>query len=184
MPDADADRIIRSLHQSQWVVSGKLRDQVISFQLKNQFEPLGVLENYLPEDKQSDGHAAHLVWRNPYVDSDSPPKHRLPRDVESVRIATCQLQSRAVSGFDEFMKQVEYFVDVAADYEADFIVFPEMFTVMLLNRAKSQVLRLSAIVILIANVMVMIRLGLVAAVVAGAVGLVVADEAGEESSAS
>jgi hypothetical protein len=25
MPDADADRIIRSLHQSGWVVSGKLR---------------------------------------------------------------------------------------------------------------------------------------------------------------
>src|SRR3546814_2760168 len=34
------------------VVHGKLRDQVISFQLKNQFEPLGVLENYLPEDRQ------------------------------------------------------------------------------------------------------------------------------------
>lgn len=47
-----------------------------------------------------------MVWRNPYVDSDSPPKHRLPRDVESVRIATCQLQSRAVSGFDEFIKQI------------------------------------------------------------------------------
>jgi len=59
------------------VVSGKLRDQVISFQLKNQFEPLGVLENYLPEDKQSDGHAAHLVWRNPYVDPDEAPEMRV-----------------------------------------------------------------------------------------------------------
>ena len=28
MPDADADRIIRSLHQSQWVVSGKLRQEL------------------------------------------------------------------------------------------------------------------------------------------------------------
>jgi len=28
MPDADADRVIRSLHQSQWVVSGKLRQEL------------------------------------------------------------------------------------------------------------------------------------------------------------
>src|SRR3546814_6394600 len=64
------------------VVHGKLRDQVISFQLKNQFEPLGVLENYLPEDRQSDGHAAHLVWRNPYVDPAEAPEMRVPRGVD------------------------------------------------------------------------------------------------------
>ncbi len=86
-----------------------------------------------------------MIWRNPYVDGDAPPKHRLPRDVESVRIATCQLQSRAVSGFDEFMKQIEYFVDVAADYEADFIVFPEMFTVMLLSAEPKELTPLEAI---------------------------------------
>ena len=115
------------------VVEGKIHDPVLRFQLANGFEPQGVLRRYLPEDKQSKTHAVRMVWRNPYVDSDAPPKHRLPRDVESVRIATCQLQARAVKDFDEFMRQVEYFVDVAADYEADFIVFPELFTLMLLS---------------------------------------------------
>lgn len=129
----------------QKVIDNKLHDPVLRFQLANGFEPEGILENYLPEDKRSRAFAVRMVWRNPYVDSASPPKHRLPRGVESVRIATCQLQSRAVSGFDEFMRHVEYFVDVAADYEADFIVFPEMFTLMLLSAEPKELTPLEAI---------------------------------------
>lgn len=127
------------------VIGNRIHDPVLRFQLANGFEPQGILPRYLPEDKASRGNAVRMVWRNPYVDSDAPPKHRLPRDVESVRIATCQLQSRAVSGFDEFMKQIEYFVDVAADYDADFIVFPEMFTVMLLSAEPKELTPLEAI---------------------------------------
>ena len=129
----------------QQVIDSKIHDPVLRFQLANGFEPQGILEGYLPEDKRSRAFAVRMVWRNPYVDTASPPKHRLPRDVESVRIATCQLQARAVSGFDEFIKQVEYFVDVAADYEADFIVFPEMFTLMLLSAEDKVLTPLEAI---------------------------------------
>jgi predicted amidohydrolase/ribosomal protein S18 acetylase RimI-like enzyme len=120
------------------VLEGKVHDPVLRFQLANGFEPDGVLHNYLPEDKQSKSNAVRMVWRNPYVDGNTPKKHRIPRDVESVRIATCQLQARAVADFDEFMKQIEYFVDVAADYEADFIVFPELFTLMLLSAEEQE----------------------------------------------
>lgn len=129
----------------QLVLDNRIHDPVLRFQLANGFEPQGVLKGYLPEDKRSRGHAVRMVWRNPYVDSASPPKHRLPRDVESVRIATCQLQARAVSGFDEFMRQIEYFVDVAADYEADFIVFPELFTLMLLSAEEKELTPIEAI---------------------------------------
>ena len=69
----------------------------------------------------------------------------MPRDVESVRIATCQLQARAVSGFDEFMRHVEYFVDVASDYESDFILFPELFTLMLLSAEEKELSPIEAI---------------------------------------
>nr|WP_298928649.1 bifunctional GNAT family N-acetyltransferase/carbon-nitrogen hydrolase family protein [uncultured Erythrobacter sp.] len=122
----------------QKVIDTKIHDPVLRFQLANGFEPHGILSDYLPEDKQSKANAVRMIWRNPYVDVDSPPKHRLPRDVESVRIATCQLQARAVADFDEFMKQIEYFVDVAADYESDFIVFPELFTLMLLSAEEEE----------------------------------------------
>ena len=115
------------------VRAGEFRDQVIGFQLANGFTPIGVLSKYLQFDKASDGFAAHMVWRNPYVDPNEPPAFRVPRDVESVRLATVQLQARAVKSFDEFVQNVEYFVDVAADYRSDFVVFPELFTMSLLS---------------------------------------------------
>jgi predicted amidohydrolase/ribosomal protein S18 acetylase RimI-like enzyme len=120
------------------VLQRKIRDPIIGFQIKNGFEPIGVLKNYLPEDRQSLGFAAHMVWRNPYVDPSEPPKFRVPRDVESVRVATCQFQARAVANFEEFIHNVEYFVDIASDYRADFIVFPELFTLQLLAYEKAK----------------------------------------------
>ncbi|PTQ11698.1 carbon-nitrogen hydrolase [Sphingomonas oleivorans] len=127
------------------VRAGKLRDPVIGFQIANGFEPIGVLPNYLPEDRRSCGFAAHMVWHNPYVDPNEDPKFRVPRGIESVRLATVQLQARAVKNFAEFVHNVEYFVDVAAGYRADFIVFPELFTLQLLAYEKEELSPVEAI---------------------------------------
>lgn len=127
------------------VIAGKLHDPVLRFQLANGFEPVGILAGYLPEDTKSKGNAVHMVWRNPFVDQEEGQRFRVPRGVESVRIATCQLQARAVKDFEEFCGQIEYFVDVAADYEADFIVFPELFTLMLLSFEEEELSPLEAI---------------------------------------
>ncbi|QDP18632.1 nitrilase-related carbon-nitrogen hydrolase [Sphingomonas xanthus] len=115
------------------VAAGEIHDPVIRFQLANGFEAVDVMEDYLPSDAKSLGNAALMVWRNPYVDHDQPKKFRVPRGVESVRIATCQLQARAVANFEEFISNIEYFVDVAAGYQSDFVVFPELFTLQLLS---------------------------------------------------
>ncbi len=127
------------------VIAGKIHDPVIRFQLANGFEPIGVLTDYVPSDKKSAGNAVHMVWRNPYVEADQPKETRIPRGVEAVRIATCQLQARAVADFDEFVGNIRYFVDVAADYGADFIVFPELFTLSLLSYEKKELSPLEAI---------------------------------------
>ncbi len=113
----------------------KIRDSVLSFQLRNGFEFLGILYDYLPDDKASLGHAAHLVWRNPQVAHDdsaerSETSNRLP---DAVRVATVQYELRRVKSFEEFEQYVEYFVDVVADYGADFVTFPELFTLQLLS---------------------------------------------------
>jgi predicted amidohydrolase len=50
-----------------------------------------------------------------------------------VRVATVQFQMRRISDRQEFAAQVEYFVAVAADYKADFVVFPELVTMELLS---------------------------------------------------
>lgn len=118
----------------------KIRDQVLNFQLANGFEVIGVLPNYLPEDRQSGGVASHMLWRNPLVTEaeearSAQPMGRLP---ESVRVATVQFQMRQISDVQAFEDQVEYFVDVASDYRSDFVVFPELFTLQLLAAEKKQ----------------------------------------------
>ncbi|MET0067572.1 MAG: GNAT family N-acetyltransferase [Candidatus Thiodiazotropha sp.] len=114
----------------------KKRDPVLSFQLHNGFEIIGVLANYLPEDRESLGYAVHLVWRNPKVDqSDQSAKEKNygTRQPDSVRVGTVQYMQRRVHSFEEFISFVAYFVDVVADYKGDFVVFPEMFTLQLLS---------------------------------------------------
>ena len=127
------------------VIAGKLHDPVLRFQLANGFEPERVMKNYLPEDKKSEANAVMMVWRNPYVERDQPVKKRLPRGVEAVRVATCQLQARAVADYDEFLRAIRYFVDVASDYESDFIVFHELFTLMLLSFEEKELSPVEAI---------------------------------------
>jgi predicted amidohydrolase/GNAT superfamily N-acetyltransferase len=117
------------------VAAAKVRDPTLGFQLRNGFEPIGVLERYLPGDRESLGYATHLVWRNP-----TRPGHPAQAEARSrgnlpdvVRVATVQYGQRRVASFEEFATQIEYFVDVAADYGADFVVFPELFTLQLLS---------------------------------------------------
>jgi len=114
----------------------KIIDPVLSFQLRNGFEVIGALKDYLPIDKESRGYAAHLVWWNPRItleeDKSSTQRARMP---DTVRVAAIQYQQRAVASFDEFATQVRYFVDAASDYKADFALFPELFTLQLLSIA-------------------------------------------------
>jgi predicted amidohydrolase len=116
----------------------KVRDPVVNFQLRNGFELIGVLEGYLPADNQSQGSAAHMVWRNPqYVEPEPASKSvaapAVVAGVNRVRIACVQYGQRRIHSFEDFRQQVLYFIDVTADYRTDFVVFPELFTMQLLS---------------------------------------------------
>jgi predicted amidohydrolase len=52
---------------------------------------------------------------------------------DNVRVAAVQFQMRGIEDKQDFAAKVEYFVAVAADYGADFITFPELFTLQLLS---------------------------------------------------
>ena len=118
----------------QAVRDRRVRDSVLGFQLRNGFEPRGIIENYLPYDKQSLGYGVRLVWSNPqYVaqeETSSVQQHSLP---DRVRIASVQYKQRRISSFDDFTQMALYFIDVTADYGADFVLFPELFTLQLLS---------------------------------------------------
>ncbi|MDH5360999.1 MAG: carbon-nitrogen hydrolase family protein [Gammaproteobacteria bacterium] len=126
----------------------KVRDPVLSFQLHNDFEIVGLLKDYLPEDKPSMGYAVHLVWKNPRVQDDQDATrtkaygNRMP---DTVRVGTVQFMQRKVNSFEEFIEVVAYFVDVVADYDGDFVVFPELFTLQLLSMGDQELTPAEAI---------------------------------------
>ncbi len=111
----------------------KIRDQVATFQLNNGYEPIRLLRDYLDNDRDSLGYATHMIWRNPYVDQHAKHTKHAMRQKDWVRVATVQFQQRQVSSFDEFISNIEYFVDVVSGYKSDFVVFPELFTLQLLS---------------------------------------------------
>ena len=114
----------------------KYRDPVLSFQLRNGFEVVGVIPGYLGADRESLGYGVHLVWRNPQVPAETASGKRKQyggRLQDTVRVGTVQYLQRRVKSFEEFLGFVEYFVDVVADYKGDFVVFPELLTLQLLS---------------------------------------------------
>ena len=98
---------------------------MLSFQLREGFELRDVMPHYL-QDPKSLNHASLLEWLNP----DYQPR---PTGRRKVRIACVQYQMRKVTSFEDFARQVSYYVDIASDYDSDFVLFPELFTMQLLS---------------------------------------------------
>ena len=118
----------------------EIKDHSLLFQLRNGFDFIGVMENYLPDDKESLGYAAQLIWHNPELisaqDVDRTKIHRRKHhylDPDHVRVAAIQYEQRKISSFEEFADHVEYFVSSVAEYRSDFVLFPESFTMQLLS---------------------------------------------------
>lgn len=107
------------------VVNKVLIDPVLTTQLSNGFTLKRLIPNYMSSDAESRGYATFLEWTN--LDYVPNPMQRLTL-FAPIRACAVQMQLRMITGFEDFARQCEYFVDAAADYKADFILFPEMLT--------------------------------------------------------
>ncbi len=112
------------------VIQQKIYDPVLSFQLVSGFKLKWVNPNYLDDDQASRKYAVLLEWSN--VDY-LPGSKRLYLRAFPVRICAVQYMLKKIDSFDDFASQCEYFVDVAALDNSDFVVFPETFTIQLLS---------------------------------------------------
>lgn len=68
------------LTYAQKVVWGDFKDMVLNFQLREGFDFCGVIEDYLPEDTESCGHASIIVWLNDRYDPTLPTQ--LPETID------------------------------------------------------------------------------------------------------
>ena len=124
------------------VAAGKRKDPTLSFQLKNRFVVLDVVPEYL-HDAESRGFATLFEWLNPdYLTSVSfesaeealaDDAEREERRTRRVRIAAIQYLLRPIERFDDFARQVEFFVRSAEEYHCQFVLFPEYFSMQLLS---------------------------------------------------
>lgn len=64
------------------VLWGDLTDPVLSFQLREGFRYCGIMDGYIPEDDESRGHAALIVWLNPDHNPDQPTALQVAYDKE------------------------------------------------------------------------------------------------------
>lgn len=126
-------------HYIEMVQLEKIYDRTLLFQLHNGFEVIGVLKDYLPDDKKSLGFASHILWHNPEIathDTIHSKTHRHKYhhlDSDHARVAVVQYEQRKINSFEEFASHVEYFVRSVAEYRTDFVLFPELFTMQLLS---------------------------------------------------
>lgn len=112
------------------VIAKELVDPVLTVQIANGFELRSLIPDYLPVDVESKGYATFLDWTNWDYRAEKRRKWRL---IDSIRLGVVQYQMRPVASFDEFARNIEFFVDVAADQKSDFVVFPELITTQLMG---------------------------------------------------
>ena len=111
------------------VKSKELYDPVLTFQLANDFHIKKLIKNYMPEDTESLGYAVLLEWNNIYYEDRVP---LMGAKKTYVRLGVAQWQMRLFASFEDFKQQVEFFVDTVARYQADIILFPELFNAPLI----------------------------------------------------
>jgi predicted amidohydrolase len=109
----------------------EIHDPILSFQLANDFEVKRLMKGYLPEDKKSLGYATLLEWNNILYEPEGIAVEEIRKVV--VRIGIIQWQMRLTDSFETWLSQVEYFVDSMADYQSDFVLFPEFFNAPLMG---------------------------------------------------
>jgi predicted amidohydrolase/ribosomal protein S18 acetylase RimI-like enzyme len=150
---AGYDEVAEQLTPKEYVaevVAGKRWDPALTFQLENGLVVLNVVPEYI-HDAESRGFATLLEWLNPEYTSSvgleaglqhaaleqaaAEAMRGTPRP-RRVRIAAVQYLLRPIACFDDFAKQVQFFVHSAKDYHAHFVLFPEFFTMQLLSYIK------------------------------------------------
>ena len=128
---AHADRLSAREYVEE-VMRKSAYDPVLTAQVANGFMLKQLIPDYMTSDTASRGYATYLEWTNlDHVATEGPGIRYLR--TAPVRLAVVQYQLRSIDDFQDFVKQCEFFVDVAGDYRADFVVFPELLTTQLLS---------------------------------------------------
>lgn len=116
------------------VRDGKLKDSALLAHLKAGYQVTGIHMEYFSEERGLN-FATALEMPNPKYE---PSKRMiatspLSRIIRKVRICATQFEMRSVLDWDQFVDHVSFFLEAASEYNAHFVVFPELFTAELFS---------------------------------------------------
>ncbi|TVR74613.1 MAG: GNAT family N-acetyltransferase [Marinilabiliales bacterium] len=109
----------------------EIYDQILTFQISNNFHVKKILRNYLPIDNESKTFATLIEWNNIYYEEK---ERAIGRKKSVVRLGLVQWQMRHLASVDALIEQMEFFIDAVSDYQSDFILFPEFFNAPLMAK--------------------------------------------------
>lgn len=116
------------------VVKGEINDPTLTPQLKVGYEVTDIFMDY-SHDAASLNYATFLEFKNPNY---NPSRSRisqapLRKPVRKARVCAAQYMMRPISTIDEFVRQIDFFVDTAEEYHSHYLLFPEFFTAQLFS---------------------------------------------------
>jgi predicted amidohydrolase len=116
------------------VKRGELKDPALNAHLKAGYQVKRVLINFFA-DAPSLNYSTLLEMSNPVY---QPERRRiaaspLRRPVRKIRVCAAQYLMRPIRTWEEFEKNVEFFVNTADVYHCHFLLFPEFFTAQLFS---------------------------------------------------
>lgn len=114
----------------EMVRNKEITDPILTFQLSNEFHVRKIIRGYLPYDSESKAYATLLEWINVYHEEE---EKLIGNAKSNVRIGIVQWQMRATQSLEDFLQQVEFFVDTVSGYKADCVMFPEFFNAPLMS---------------------------------------------------
>jgi predicted amidohydrolase/ribosomal protein S18 acetylase RimI-like enzyme len=116
------------------VQEGVLKDMALTAHLKAGYVVKGVHLDYL-DDMESLNYATFLELLNPKYDSARRKIASAPirTPARKVRVCAAQYRMRKINSWEEFVQQVEFFIQSANEYHSHFLLFPELFTAQLFS---------------------------------------------------
>ncbi len=116
------------------VKADELNDMALSAHLKAGYKVLSVHYGYLSDGENMD-YATYLHMDNPSFNKSKRMIAAAPIRglVRKVRVCAAQYQLRPIKSWEEFERQVDFFVTVADTYHCHFLLFPELFTAQLFS---------------------------------------------------
>lgn len=123
-----ADRMT-PIQYIEMVRSKEIHDPILSFQLANDFHVRKVITDYEPRDRDSHAYATLLEWINIFYEES---EQLVGGQKTVIRVGAVQWQMRSAKTIEDFLQQVEFFVDAVSGYNADFCLFPEFFNAPLM----------------------------------------------------